>query len=80
MTFLHCMIKISDMKQITEIEKRNIKVATAFKRKGNSFQRTFVITPKIILKGNYLQKANFNPADVIEVLLSNGEIVLRKKY
>lgn len=68
------------MKQVNEIEKRNIKVAATFTSRGNSFNRTFVITSKIILQGNYLQKANFNPADMVEVLLSNGKIILRKKF
>ena len=67
------------MTQLNEIEKRSIKVATTFKRRGNSFNRSFVITSKIILQGNYLQKANFNPADKVEVLLRKGEIILRKR-
>ncbi len=66
------------MKQTTEIKKRNIKVATTFIRKGTSFKRIFVITSKIILQGNYLQKANFLPADTVEVSLSNGVIILKK--
>ncbi len=66
------------MKQTTETEKRNIKVATTFKRKGTSFNRIFVITSKIILQGNYLQKANFLPSDSVEVSLSNGVIILKK--
>ena len=58
--------------------KRNIKVSAAVKTKGDYFNRVPFIIPKIILQGNYLTKANFHPADMVEVILKKGKFILKK--
>jgi hypothetical protein len=66
------------MYQTNTNEKRHIKVATAFKVTGKYYSKQTIITPKIILQGNYLQRANFNPKDMVEESLKNGAITLKK--
>lgn len=66
------------MDQTSKPSKRKIKVSTAYKMQGSYFSRKYISTSRIILQGDYLQKANFHPNDSIEVLLNDGIITLKK--
>ncbi len=63
---------------MNQVTKKQIKVATSFRTKGKYFKKETVIVPKIILHGNYLERADFNPSNLIEVIVKKGKIVIKK--